>query len=152
MTAGKASRRAIADRLEIVARLLDQIRALPLMDHDLFFADTRNAAAAESCLRRSLEALLDLGRHILAKGYGVGVSEYKEIANELRRCDVLSADDATLLRILAGYRNRLVHFYHEVAAEELFILCSEKLGDLARIREAYRGWADTHPEKLDETL
>jgi uncharacterized protein YutE (UPF0331/DUF86 family) len=152
MTAGKASRRAIADRLEIVVRLLDQICALPLADRDLFFSDARNAAAAESCLWRSLEALLDLGRHILAKGYGVGVTEYKEIADELRRCEVLSADDAGLLRILAGYRNRLVHFYHEVASEELFILCSEKLGDLARIRDAYVGWAGAHPEKLDETL
>jgi uncharacterized protein YutE (UPF0331/DUF86 family) len=152
MTAGKASRRAIADRLEILARLLDQIRALPLEDRDQFFSDARNAAAAESCLRRSLEALLDLGRHILAKGYGVGVSEYEEIADELGRCEVLSADDAALLRILAGYRNRLVHFYHEVASEELFTLCSEKLGDLARIRDAYLGWAGAHPEKLDETL
>ena len=52
MTAGKASRRAIADRLEVVAQLLDQIWALPLSDYDVFFADKHNAAAAESCLRR----------------------------------------------------------------------------------------------------
>ena len=152
MTAGQASRRVVSDRLEIVSKLLEQIRALPLGDRDLFFDDSRNASAAESCLRRSLEALLDLGRHILAKAYGAGVSEYKEIADELRRCEVLSAADAELLRTLAGYRNRLVHFYHEVAAEELFTLCSEKLGDLEQIRGAYMAWVETHPEKIDEGL
>ena len=152
MTAGLASRRVVADRLAIVAQLLALIRELPLADRDTFFADARNVAAGESCLRRSLEALLDLGRHILAKGYGVGVSEYKEIANGLHRCEVLSAADAELLRLLAGYRNRLVHFYHEVAAQELFTLCSEKLGDLEQICGAYSGWAKAHPEKLDEAL
>ena len=55
-------------------------------------------------LRRSLEALLDLGRHILAKGFGVGVTEYKEIASELCRHGVLTEADAALLRTLAGYR------------------------------------------------
>ena len=38
------------------------------------------ARGADSCLRRSLEALFDIGRHILAKGYARGVTEYKEIA------------------------------------------------------------------------
>ena len=125
---------------------------LPLGNHDEFFADSRNLLAAESCLRRGLEALLDLGRHILAKAYGVGVSEYKEIADELGRCGVLSATDSELLRTLAGYRNRLVHYYHEVAEEELYALCSENLGGLEQIRRAYLGWAEGHSEKLDESL
>ena len=70
----------------------------------------------------------------------------------MRRCEVLSTADAELLRTLAGYRNRLVHYYHEVAAEGLFTLCTEKLGDLEQIRRAYLGWVESHPEKLDEAL
>lgn len=31
------------------------------------------------CCRRYLKALFDVGRHILAKGYGVGISEYREV-------------------------------------------------------------------------
>jgi hypothetical protein len=87
-------------------------RSLPLGDQQKFFSDTRNVWTAEACLRRGLEALFDLGRHILAKGFGKGVTEYKEIAAELKVQGVLSQDDAELLRTLAGYRNRLVHFYH----------------------------------------
>ena len=152
MTEGRISRRVIADRLEMLCDLIRQVKALPLDDRAAFFADHRNAATAESCIRRSLEALLDLGRHILAKGFAVGVTEYKEIADGLRRHEVLQATDADLLRLLAGYRNRLVHFYHEVADEELFDLCSQRLGDLEQLLEAYRTWARAHPEKLDEAL
>ena len=152
MTEGRISRRVIADRLEMLRDLIQQVKALPVDDRDAFFADRRNVAAAESCIRRSLEALLDLGRHILAKGFAVGVTEYKEIADGLRRHQVLRRPDADLLRILAGYRNRLVHFYHKVSEQELFDLCVQKLGDLEQLMECYRSWVRAHPEKLDEAL
>ena len=152
MIAGKISTRVIVDRLTQLDHLSKQVRALPVADRDAFFADPRNVLAAESCLRRSLEILLDLGRHILAKGFAVGVTEYKEIADELRRHEVFGGADADLLRTLAGYRNRLVHFYHEVGDEELYELCSKKLGDLDQISGAYRYWVEGHPEKLDEAL
>jgi len=103
-------------------------------------------------LRRALEALLDLGRHILAKGFGVGVSEYKEIATELARHEVLTSREADLLRTLAGYRNRMVHFYHEVSPEELYEICAFRLTDVERLASAYRRWLKAHPERLDEQL
>lgn len=152
MTPGYISKRLVVDRLALVADLLREIRALPLDDRQAFFADHRNVWAAESCLRRSLEALFDLGRHILAKGYGLGVSEYKEIANGLQAQGVFSASEAATMRLLAGYRNRLVHFYHEVSAEELYQVCAQQLGDLELVRAACQRWLKEHPERLDQAL
>ena len=150
MTPGKISRRVVADRLAWVERMVAEIRTLPLTDRNAFFADRRNLWTAESCLRRALEALLDLGRHILAKGFGIGVSEYREIAARLEEQRVLSGDEAALLRAMAGYRNRLVHFYHEVSPEELYEVCAHRLGDLEQILAAYRRWLQEHPERLSE--
>ncbi len=82
MTSDHISKRIVADRLDLIETLLREIRALPLGDRQTFFADRRNIWAAESCLRKGLEALFDLGRHILANGYGLEVSEYKEIILE----------------------------------------------------------------------
>jgi uncharacterized protein YutE (UPF0331/DUF86 family) len=142
----------VADRLFLLERMLQQVRSLPLTARDQFFSDGRNVLAAESCLRRSLEILLDLGRHILAKGFARGVSEYKEIAAGLEQEGVLEQPDAAMLRTLAGYRNRMVHFYHEVADDELFVLCSERLGDLEQVAEAYRQWLQCNPGRLDGVL
>jgi len=152
MTPGRLSKRVVSDRLAWVERMLREIRVLPLGDREAFFADPRNAWAAESCLRRGLEALFDLGRHILAKGFGLGISEYKEIASGLGDRGVLAREEAALLRVLAGYRNRLVHFYHEVGPEELYEVCTQRLADLERVAEAYRRWLRDHEEWLDETL
>jgi uncharacterized protein YutE (UPF0331/DUF86 family) len=152
MLPGKLSKRVVTDRLAWVDRMLAEIRSLPLGSQSAFMGDSRNVWAAESCLRRSLEALFDLGRHIAAKGFGEAVTEYKEIASTLNRRGIVSAEEMKLMQKLAGYRNRLVHFYHDVSAEELYEICSSKLGDVEKIANTLRTWIKNHPNELDETL
>jgi len=152
MESGSLSKHVLADRLAWFGRMVDQIRSLPLQDREAFFADSRNAWAAESCLRRALEALFDIGKDILARAHGEGSAEYKEVARRLGETQVLSAREANLLSRLAGYRNRLVHFYHEVSAEELYEFCSAQMDDLITIGRAYRHWLATREYLLDESL
>lgn len=152
MTRGKVSADVLADRLAWVGRMIACIRQLPLADRHAFFADERNVFAAESCLRRALEALLDAGRHILAKGFAVAIAEYKQIARELARHEVLDEREADLLERMAGYRNRMVHFYHDVTADELYTLCTEHLSDLETLCEAYRRWARVNADRLDQAV
>ncbi len=152
MTPDLISKLVVVDRLDWISRMIEAIKALPLDDPESFFADGRNLMTAESGLRRALEAIFDLGRHILAKGFGEGVSEYREIAVKLKEFKVLTEMDADLLVSLAGYRNRLVHFYHEVKAEELYDICKTGLVDLERITRAYRTWLIANPDRMDDGL
>ena len=73
MSPSKVSRKVVIDRIAWVDRMLAAIRALPLASRAAFTADERNIWSAESCLRRALEALFDIGRHVLARGYGLGL-------------------------------------------------------------------------------
>lgn len=152
MTPTTAKKRIVAQRAEYVLQMVSEIRRLPLENAGAFSSDKRNIWAAESCLRRALEALLDLGRHILAKCFAKGVTEYKKIAEELEKEKVLSPGNATLLTTLAGYRNRMVHFYDEISPEELYAICTTELDDLLNIRDAYLEWIKANPERVDETL
>lgn len=152
MSPGAISKRIASERLEWVASMLHEIETLPLGDEKTFQQDRRNIWSAESCLRRALEALLDLGRHILAKGFGRGVSEYKEIAMALGEEGVLEKDEVDGLRTLAGYRNRMVHFYHEISKEELYEICTTQLGDVRTLAAALKRWLNDHPERVDPSL
>src|SRR4030042_6923043 len=90
-----------AGSLEMIGALRD----LPLKNKGEFLQNRHNVAAAESYLRRSLEALFDIGRHILAKRFAFPATEYKEIASALLVKKILSEDEAELMRKMAGYRN-----------------------------------------------
>jgi uncharacterized protein YutE (UPF0331/DUF86 family) len=144
--------KVIAERSAWVREMLSQLRTLPLGTYQAFHSDPRNSAAAESYLRRALEALLDLGRHILAKTFAQAVSEYKEIADALVKNGVLDKDEGNKLRKLAGYRNRMVHFYHEISDEELYQICTGELSDLESLLAAFLEWVKEHPERVDQEI
>ena len=95
---------------------------------------------------------MDLGRHVLAKEYGQAVVEYREIASCLVQKRVLEEKEGNLLRQMAGYRNRLVHFYDEVSENELFEICQNRLGDIEMLIEAILEWIRAHPDKIDGQL
>jgi uncharacterized protein YutE (UPF0331/DUF86 family) len=152
MTPGVLQKKIVASRASWIRKMLDGIRALPLDDFDRFAADDRNGAAADSYLRRALEALLDLGRHVAARGFGRSAAEYKEVANVLHDLGLLGSDDAELLRTMAGYRNRLVHFYDEISTAELHEICRSQLDDVDRILNVLLDWVRRHPDKIDDQL
>ena len=152
MTPSTIRAKVVLERAAWIREMLDAINLLPFESFDEFYADRRNQESAESCLRRALEALLDLGRHILAKQFGRGVVQYKEIAEALAECRVLDAEAADLLKEMAGYRNRMVHFYNEVTREELYEICTQRLGDVEQVLDAILGWLRNHPDALDKSI
>lgn len=152
MSPDKISKRIVVDRISWISEMLGEIDSLPLKDYEQFISDKKNIWSAESCLRRALEALMDLGRHIAVKGFGQGVTEYKEIGNMLAQAGVLSDREYLVFKTLAGYRNRMTHFYHEISYRELFDICTSELKDIKAMAEALRRWIKENPEKIDEGL
>lgn len=152
MTPGRLSEKVVSERSEWVREMLERIRALPLASLEEFSADPRNVDAAESCLRRALEALLDLGRHVLAKAFGDAPAEYKAVAGRLGERGILASDEAALLVRMAGYRNRLVHFYDRVSVAEIYNICTHRLVDIERVLGALLRWIREQPDRLDRVL
>ncbi len=133
MTPGTTRPEIVSERVFWIRRMVDDLRTLPLDNVEAFHAEKHSFAAAESYLRRALEALMDLGRHILAKGFGYPATEYKEVARALSEKGVLGVEAAQLMTRMAGYRNRMVHFYHEIQPDELYEICHSHLDDLEKV-------------------
>jgi uncharacterized protein YutE (UPF0331/DUF86 family) len=148
MMASSVRAEIVAEKIAYLRNMVEAIRTLPLSSFDDFSADARNAAAAESYLRRALEALFDLGRHILVKAFATAPAEYKQIAEGLTQKGVLSREDGRILREMAGYRNRMVHFYHEIGERELYNICRDRLADIEGISDTLGRWLREHPEKV----
>jgi uncharacterized protein YutE (UPF0331/DUF86 family) len=151
MSPGAISAVVVADKLEQIRRMLDGIRSLPLESLDALTADPRMVAAGDSYLRRALEALLDLARHLLAKGFGRAPAEYAEVARQLGEVGILDAPSASRLTVMARYRNRMVHFYDEISDDELYGILSRELTDIEGVVAALTRWLAAHPEHMTRT-
>ncbi len=148
MTSGRVSRTVVADKVALIRRLLDEVGTLPLDNLAAFTRDPRMVAAGESYLRRTLEALLDIARHVLAKGFARGPSEYAEVARQLGEVRVVSPAQAETLVRMARYRNRLVHVYDQVTAPELYELLVRRQGDVEETVGAIADWMAAHPDRV----
>jgi uncharacterized protein YutE (UPF0331/DUF86 family) len=134
VTPGTVDLKIVRERLALLDQSLQDLRSLPQSSLDEFTADRRNVLAADAALRRGLEALFDVTRHLLAKGVGSGSLEYRDVA--LRAAEHgFVADPKLAARMveMAGYRNRLTHHYDEVTPSELYAVITRHLDDVEAI-------------------
>lgn len=122
----------ILSLLRFIEACLEELKPFSAIGEEEFFSDKKNPPFVESYLRRSLEAVFDIGRHILAKTCGFKEIEYKAIAKELGQRGVVTKELSEALIAMAGYRNRMVHFYREITPQELHLIIKENLKDLER--------------------
>mgnify|MGYP003541630387 CR=1 FL=1 len=136
MTPGRIDIKIVEDRLGIARDCLAALRRLPRTSLEAFLADERTPDAAESRLRRAIEALFDTARHILSKEFGHGALEYRDVARRAHERGLV-ADRALAGRFeqIAGYRNRPIHFYDAVTSQELLNIVRDDLPDLEAIAD-----------------
>lgn len=123
---------------------LNELRKLSLEE----FKASENFAIAEHYLRRALEAVFETGTHILSRLPGRRASGYKDIAILLGEQKIVPPEFAkqTLVK-MAGYRNRLVHFYSEVTQDEMYVIIKERLNDFDAFNEYIKALLSS-PEKF----
>lgn len=121
----------VNERLVLIASLLNELRKLAAIRRQDFVSAKVNSAAAESFLRRTLEAVFDIGRHILAKSGKIELAaEYKSIARGLTDLGIVNEQLGQKLTQMAGYGNRLVHMYNLISDEELYEIINSDLKDV----------------------
>ncbi|MDQ7793566.1 MAG: DUF86 domain-containing protein [bacterium] len=125
------NRRLVQERLDLILDYAGKLELWARTPEAEFTADWVKVTSAESCLRKCLEAIMDVGRHVLAKtGSAFMAEEYRGIGKGLARQAVVDQALGDKLVLMAGYRNRLVHLYGEVTAEELHAILTSNLADL----------------------
>jgi uncharacterized protein YutE (UPF0331/DUF86 family) len=144
MSPGDIDSKVVAQRVFWISQMVDSLKDLELEEKGSFLADRHKVAAAESYLRRALEALFDIGRHILAKRFAYPATEYKDIAKGLSDKGILVEKEAESMRKMAGYRNRMVHFYHEITPEELHEICLYHVNEIKFLADKLVQWAKEH--------
>lgn len=147
MVISSLSTARVLELLRFIETCLKELRPFSTMTMKEFLSDRKNPPFVESYLRRALEAIFDIGRHILAKTYGFKEIEYKVIAKELGEKGVITKELSDDLYVMAGYRNRMVHFYREVTSEELYHIVVNNLKDFDSFAKGIVAFIRAYEEK-----
>jgi uncharacterized protein YutE (UPF0331/DUF86 family) len=113
--------------IEDSLRSLERFKGVPFEE---FHSNPDHFRIAFYDLHRALEALMDIGSHILSRIPGARPSTYKDIPRLLEKHKIIPGDFASnQLTKMAGYRNRMVHFYGEITEREIYDIIQEELED-----------------------
>ena len=140
---------SIVPRIDGIGKDMKKLQQLASITKEEF-CDTEKDYfdVAKSRLHEALEGVFHIGAHILSRLEGGRTTEYKEIAKKLGDFSIVPRDfaDGALAR-MAGYRNRIVHFYAEVTPEEIYKTIHNDLGDFDIFLKAIKNILE-HPEKF----
>lgn len=107
-------------------RELEKLAKLPFQE----FEEGIGFKLSQYHMHRALEGVFHIGSHILSRIPGADAAEYKEIARKLGEFKIIDKNFAeTKLSKMAGYRNRLVHFYAEISPKEIYDIINNNIQD-----------------------
>lgn len=76
-------------------------------------------------LQVAIQALIDMGSHIMVEKGLKAPSTYSEVPIYLSQAGVISGDDSKVFRRMIGFRNVLVHNYSQVSIDALREILAE---------------------------
>ena len=124
------NREVLQTRISYIEDSLRSLERFKGMPYEEFHSNSDNFRISFYDLHRALEAVMDIGSHILSIIPGARPSSYKDIPRLLEKHKIIPADFAgDSLTKMAGYRNRMVHFYGEITEREIFDIIQEELAD-----------------------
>jgi uncharacterized protein YutE (UPF0331/DUF86 family) len=124
------NREVLQTRISYIEDSLRSLERFKGITYNEFHANQDNFRIAFYDLHRALEAIMDIGTHILSRIPGARPTSYKDIPRLLEKNKIIPADFATnSLSKMAGYRNRMVHFYGEITEREIYDIIQEELED-----------------------
>ncbi len=126
----------ILARLKLLDDYIKQLRELQPADFREYSENYLIHRTAERLLQISIEACLDIGRHIIAREGFRFPNDNRDIFLILMEEEVIPRDLLFQLEDMAGFRNVLVHEYAEIDQRLVYDNLRENLEDFVKFAQA----------------
>jgi uncharacterized protein YutE (UPF0331/DUF86 family) len=122
------------NRLDEHIQVLTRLQRYSLEE---FLADPERYGSAERFLHLAIEAVLDMGNHVVAEeGLGV-VNWYSDIPKILAEKGYLASGLRDSWIQMIGFRNTLVHEYVDIDRKIVYEVLHQGVGDLIHLRGVF---------------
>ncbi|TDO91310.1 uncharacterized protein YutE (UPF0331/DUF86 family) [Halanaerobium saccharolyticum] len=131
-------REIILERSQKCNEYLEQLdKIVKDVDFEEFNNNPLLYGSAERFLHLSIEALIDIGNHIISDDNLGRVDVYRDIAIILAENGYLDEKEKNLFTRIIAFRNILVHDYLDLDRDVIFDLLKNNLADIRGILKSY---------------
>lgn len=122
-------REKIKTKINIIQENISGLKEMENLSLETLSHNVRDLAAAKYFIRTAIEAIIDIGSHIIAKNFLGIPSTNVEVILTLIKKGVIPQNRLDIYTKMVKYRNRLTHFYGEVSVQEIYDIIQGHLGD-----------------------
>jgi uncharacterized protein YutE (UPF0331/DUF86 family) len=133
----KIKAEVLRKRLNKLDEYLAILRGLQKYSFDEFIADPQRYGSVERFLHLAIEAINDMGNHVVAELDLGEVNWYSDIPALLARADHIDDSLQEKWIRMIGFRNTLVHEYIEIDRKIVHDVLRNRLGDLEELRRTF---------------
>ena len=123
----------VNDHLQRIIKYRNELAGIALKEQNEFINDRLLIAASERLFQLAIESCINIAKKILSlEQFSKPVTPpetYADIFRELGNLGIVTKSFSEKLITMAKFRNRLVHIYWEIDANELYKYLSENLKD-----------------------
>ena len=127
----------IRKRLNKLDEYLAVIKKLQRYSFEEFIADPERYGSAERFLHLAIEALIDMGNHVIADSELGVVNWYSDIPKILAEKEFISSELEEKWISMIGFRNTLVHEYIDIDREIVYDVLQNNIQDLEDLKRAF---------------
>lgn len=119
----------ILSRVTKIRECVVVLRRYSLKEEKSFLRDTDISSSAERQLQVAIQAIIDIGNHVVSDRDLGTPKDYKDIFRILAKHKIVSKALSDRLSAMAGLRNVLVHDYLDVDLKIIWKILKKDLGD-----------------------
>jgi uncharacterized protein YutE (UPF0331/DUF86 family) len=119
----------IKQKIMFMQSNLEKLNKLQKIDKNIFIEDFRNVDSAKYLLQVTIEAMLDISNHIIARNRWGRPETNKESFEILANQGIIEKKYINTYFAMAKFRNRIVHMYFDVNNEVIYEITQNNLKD-----------------------
>lgn len=119
----------VKQKIMFMQNNLEKLNKLQKIGKNIFIEDFRNVDSAKYLLQVTIEAMLDISNHIIARNRWGRPQTNKESFKILAEHDIIEEKYVNSYFAMAKFRNRIVHMYFDVSDEIIYEITQNNLED-----------------------
>ncbi|MDK2814469.1 MULTISPECIES: type VII toxin-antitoxin system HepT family RNase toxin [Thermoanaerobacter] len=119
----------IIKKINVIKKALTNLSELAKLTDNEFSSDFKYYDSAKYNLQIVIEAMIDIGNHIISRLNYEPPKTYADTFEILTKHNILPYDSANTYKLMAKFRNRIVHFYDDISNLEVYNIIQNNLRD-----------------------